>query len=98
MASNTFEVIFLFALIVNALLFLPQLIKLIKAKHSDGVSLTMFVGFLLIQLAIILHSIIKKDVILFIGVGLNFLTCLSIVIRIIMLKTKEKDSFYEKRT
>ncbi|HAU0134657.1 TPA: hypothetical protein JBF03_10805, partial [Legionella pneumophila] len=41
---------FSLSLLVNALLFIPQIITLIKTKSSQGLSLITFAGFNIIQL------------------------------------------------
>ena len=35
---------------VNALLFVPQIVKLLRCRSAEGVSLTMYAGFLVLQL------------------------------------------------
>lgn len=67
--------LFGFGLVINALLFVPQIIKLIKIKDSSELSLLMFGGFLLLQLITILHGIVVSDHILAAGYILSLLTC-----------------------
>lgn len=81
------EFVFSFALFINALLFIPQAIKIFKNKTAEGVSLLTFSGFLLIQLAIVLHGVIKHDYLLIIGYLLSMATCgLIIVLTLIYRK------------
>jgi hypothetical protein len=35
--------------IVNAFLFVPQIVKIVRIRRADGVSTTMYVGFLVLQ-------------------------------------------------
>ncbi len=66
---------FSLGLFINALLFLPQIIKLYKTKNSKSFSLLTFGGFCVIQLFVILHGIIHRDYLLAIFTGLSFLMC-----------------------
>lgn len=67
--------IFSFGLFINAMLFIPQAIKLIKIKNPYGLSLITFIGFCLTQLSAIMYGIIKHDYVLAIGYGLSLITC-----------------------
>lgn len=78
--KNIIELIFSLALFINALLFIPQAIKIFKDKTSKGLSLLTFVGFLLIQFAVVLHGLINQDYILVIGYLLSMVTCGAVVI------------------
>lgn len=73
--KDIIEICFSSALFVNALLFIPQAIRLWKTKSPEGVSLLTFGGFTLIQLLAVLHGYLKQDYILLIGFGLSFITC-----------------------
>lgn len=77
--SHVIEISFSFAMFVNALLFIPQAVKIFKEKTAKSVSLLTFLGFLLIQLATVLHGVFKHDDILVIGFLLSMLTCGSVV-------------------
>jgi PAS domain S-box-containing protein len=68
------------ALFVNALLFIPQSIKIFKEKAANGVSLFTFTGFLLIQLTIVLYCITIKNYLLAVGYMLSMATCGSVII------------------
>jgi len=82
MARAVIEFIFSFALFINAALFIPQAIKIFRDKNAKDVSLLTFLGFLLIQLATVVHGIINHDRILVIGYLLSMLTCGSVVLLI----------------
>lgn len=69
------NVIFELALFINASLFLPQAIRLIRFKNAENLSLTSFAGFNLIQVAIIAHGVLIKDWLLVIGMCFTFVTC-----------------------
>jgi MtN3 and saliva related transmembrane protein len=69
------DIIFGAGLFVNAVLFIPQAIKIYKNKHANDISLITFVGFILTQLAAILYGYLHKDYILMVGYMLAILTC-----------------------
>jgi len=77
--KDSIEFIFSFALFANALLFIPQAIKISKEKAAEEISLLTFLGFLLIQFAIVLHGIINHDYLLMIGYLLSMLSCGAVV-------------------
>lgn len=64
-----------FALLINAILFIPQAMRIWKEKTAKSVSLITFLGFWLTQLTIVIHGIIKKDYILATGYLLSMVTC-----------------------
>jgi len=67
------------ALFINALLFIPQAIKIFKTKSTKGVSFITFFGFLLIQLAVVLHGVIHQDYVLVVGYLVSMITCGAVV-------------------
>lgn len=86
---NIIEFVFSGALFFNALLFIPQFIRIFKEKSAKAISLTTFIGFLLIQIAVILHGIITSDYILIVGYFFSLVTCGSVVfLAIIYRKNK----------
>lgn len=91
---DVIEFVFSTALFINALLFIPQIIRIVKTKSAKNVSLTTFLGFLLIQIAIILHGIITHDVILIAGYLISVLACGTVVILIIIFDKKDKEEAY----
>ena len=76
------EFIFGSALFINALLFIPQLKLIIKTKSSKDVSLATFLGFLVIQLTVVLHGIIHQDYLLIWGYLLSMVVCGILVVLI----------------
>lgn len=84
------EVSFLISLFINACLFVPQVIKLYRVKNSQGLSLTTFLGFNLIQAVIIIHAVLRKDWLLVIGTSLSLITCGAVNILIILYRTPSK--------
>src|SRR3989338_1160 len=79
MLSYFIEFIFGAALFINALLFIPQILKILKEKSAKGVSLLTFLGFLLIQFSIVLHGLNNHDYLLMLGYLLSMLTCGTVV-------------------
>ena len=77
------QVIFSLAMFVNAVLFIPQAVKLLKTKTADNVSFITFMGFNLIQLAIVAHGLMVKDYLLVAGMSLTFVTCGSVTFLIL---------------
>lgn len=89
--TQVVEFVFSLALFINAILFIPQSIKIIKEKSSRGVSIVTFSGLLLIQLTIVLHGIIVKDYLLIYGYIISMLTCGAVVVLTIAYRSKNKD-------
>ncbi len=61
--------------IVNASLFIPQAIRIIKIKSAVNISLITFAGFNLIQLNGVLYGYYQNDLILMYGNLISFITC-----------------------
>lgn len=88
--KNTIESYFMISLIVNAILFIPQIVRLLKIKDSKELSFITFFGFNLIQIAVILHGYIKKDYLLLFGNLLSLITCGLVTILIVYYRIKSK--------
>jgi MtN3 and saliva related transmembrane protein len=73
--GNIVEIIFSLSLLLNALLFIPQALRIFKVKSASGLSLLTFAGFNFIQLATVCHAYLTKDWILFFGYLLSLITC-----------------------
>jgi MtN3 and saliva related transmembrane protein len=69
------SVAFSIGLFINALLFIPQAIKLYKTKDAKDLSKITFIGFCLIQLTAIAYGFLQDDVILITGYILSLSTC-----------------------
>lgn len=69
------ETIFKLSIFLNAIVFIPQIIRLYQKKDSREVSLLTFGGFNFIQLATILHGYMHQDYVLMFGFILSFITC-----------------------
>ncbi|MEK6730940.1 MAG: PQ-loop domain-containing transporter [Pseudomonadota bacterium] len=77
------EIIFILGLFINAALFIPQAVKIFRLKDARGISLFTYAGFNIIQLLGMLHGYLQQDWVLFVGMGLSFLTCGGVTIGII---------------
>lgn len=77
---------FSLGLFFNAMLFVPQIVKLLRTKSAKGLSLLTFAGFSVIQIFTILHAYIAKDYLLFFGFLLSFLLCGTVTVLIIFYR------------
>lgn len=84
------EAMFGLGLFVNAVLFIPQIIKLLRVKNAEGLSLLTFGGFSVIQFFIILHGLLRGDYLLFLGYLISFITCGTVTGLIIFYRFKSK--------
>lgn len=80
------EIIFSGALFINALLFIPQFVKIIQEKAAHEVSLLTFIGFLLIQAAIVWHGFLNQDWLLVGGYLASMLTCGAVIISVLIYR------------
>jgi two-component system aerobic respiration control sensor histidine kinase ArcB len=88
--TNIIEITFGLVLFINALLFVPQAVRILKEKSAVGVSLLTFVGFLLIQFVIVLHGIIHQDYPLIMGYLISMLSCGVVIILALIYKSQDK--------
>ncbi|HEV2524139.1 MAG TPA: PAS domain-containing protein [Gammaproteobacteria bacterium] len=88
--ENIIEITFGFALFINAILFVPQAVKILREKSAVGVSLLTFVGFLFIQFVIVLHGIIHQDYPLILGYLLSMLSCGVVITLALIYKSQDK--------
>ncbi|MDR1057739.1 MAG: hypothetical protein LBL17_04225 [Coxiellaceae bacterium] len=80
------ELIFCCGLVLKAILFLPQAIKLYKAKKSEELSLLTFMGLNIMQILTVLHAYFHQDYILMFGVLLSLLFCGTVTCMIIIYR------------
>lgn len=88
--DHLIQVAFSIALFVNALLFIPQSVRIIKTKSAKDISLITFGGFLLIQLATISHAIVMQDKILTYGFLASIITCGTVVALALFYQYRDK--------
>ncbi|HLB58424.1 MAG: hypothetical protein A3C55_00360 [Gammaproteobacteria bacterium RIFCSPHIGHO2_02_FULL_42_13] len=82
------DIIFAAGLFINALLFVPQATRIFKNKTSENLSLTMFIGFLLTQLAAVLYGFFNNDYVLAFGYMLSMVTCSVVTVLIFIYRKK----------
>lgn len=73
-AQLTVDWLFGIALFINAALFIPQIVRIIRQKSSRDVSLITFNGFLVMQILGILYGVLNGDLTLVVGYGVSLLT------------------------
>jgi len=73
--ENIIEISFSLGLFINAVLFIPQIMRIVKSKSAKEISFITFFGFWLIQLSTVLHGVLKKDYLLTYGTILSMITC-----------------------
>lgn len=88
--ADLIKSIFGVSMFINAALFIPQALRLLKEKTSSNVSLVTFAGFCLIQIATIAYGYLRADYLLMIGFGLSFITCGFVTILIIYYRLMPK--------
>ncbi len=86
--KNLIEIAFSLGLFINALLFIPQAIKILRTKNTKGVSLITFLGFNAIQAFTFLHGYLHKDYLLMIGMLLSFITCGIVTVLLIIYSSR----------
>lgn len=78
--------IFGVGLFINACLFIPQALRIIRTKCAYDLSLTTFIGFCLTQMAAIAYGYIHNDLILMVGYILSLISCGFVTILIIIYR------------
>lgn len=69
------EFLFGICLLCNALVFIPQAVKVYRTRNAGGLSLTTFLGFNVVQVFTVLHGYINRDYILVCGNLFSLLFC-----------------------
>jgi MtN3 and saliva related transmembrane protein len=72
---ETVAYIFGFGMILNAGLFVPQVIHLWRTKTSQGISILSFAGFNTLQAIGALHGYFQHDMALMVGMLASLMTC-----------------------
>jgi MtN3 and saliva related transmembrane protein len=72
--------IFGFAMVLNACLFVPQAWHLWRTKSAQGVSVLSFAGFNALQLIGAAHGYFQQDYALMAGMAASLLTCGSVTL------------------
>ena len=82
------DIFFMAGAFLNATLFIPQILLLYKTKQTNNLSLSMFLGFNMIQLATLLHGYMSDDPMLTFGYTLSFITCGCVTVLILLYRKK----------
>ena len=90
MLNEFVRIIFGAGMFINAALFIPQVIRILKTKNTQGLSLITFVGFCLIQSSTIAYGYIQKDLLLMVGYALSLFTCGTVCILILIYRNKKE--------
>ena|SRR3989338_1548090 len=88
--ADLIELIFIFALAINSISIIPQIIKTMRLKNSDDLSLIAFAGFLIIQIIFSLHGYFHNDITLWLGIVPSIITSIWIVYLIIYYRINFK--------
>lgn len=89
---DVIETIFGFALLFNALVFVPQAWRIWRSKRTEGVSMITFAGFLAVQLLTVIHGLIHQDWILVVGMVASMVTCLFVVCAYSYVRSRYTDT------
>jgi MtN3 and saliva related transmembrane protein len=73
--KDAVAVAFGIGLMVNASLFVPQAVRILRTKSARDVSLVTFGGFNVLQLIGIVHGWLQGDLSLLLGMIASFLAC-----------------------
>lgn len=82
--------VFGFGLFINALLFVPQIIKLLRTKDSTEVSLLTFAGFNVLQILMIWHGYLQNDYALILGGIISLIACGTVTLLICFYRKKKE--------
>ncbi len=82
----TVELIFGITLFVKAILFIPQAIKIYRAKQAKELSLLTFGGLSFMQLLTALHAYYHHDYVLMFGVLFSLFFCSAITFMIVIYR------------
>lgn len=92
--SVTFEtvinVLFGTGLFINALLFVPQAIRIIRLADASDISLVTFIGFCITQLLAIIYGYLHNDWVLMIGYIFSLLTCGCVTILVMFYRLRKQ--------
>lgn len=86
--NKTIGLVFNVALFINALLFIPQSIRILKEKTVKGLSFITFFGLLLIHILILFKGLISEDILLISGAISGILTIGCVLMLIMVYRGK----------
>jgi MtN3 and saliva related transmembrane protein len=83
-------VVFGFALMGNAALFVPQALAVWRKKSDEGISLITFGGFNVLQAIAIVHGYYQHDTALIVGMVASIITCGTVTLLTIVYRIGRK--------
>jgi MtN3 and saliva related transmembrane protein len=83
-------VVFGFALMGNAALFVPQALAIWRKKSDEGISLITFGGFNLLQVIAIVHGVYQHDLALILGMVASLITCGAVTLLTLIYRVGRK--------
>ncbi len=87
--SITFEIIGMSAAILTTLAFVPQVLKVIKLKKTDGLSLSTYIIFTLGVVLWLVYGFFKNSISMVLGNGITLI--LSLIILVYIAKGKKSN-------
>ena len=87
--SLTFEIIGMSAAILTTLAFVPQVLKVIKLKKTDGLSLITYIVFTLGVVLWLVYGFFMNSISMVLGNGITFI--LSLIILVYIIKGKKSN-------
>ena len=87
--SLTFEIIGMSAAILTTLAFVPQVLKVIKLKKTDGLSLSTYIIFTLGVVLWLVYGFFKNSISMVFGNGITLI--LSLIILVYIVKGKKSN-------
>ena len=88
--NNLIEIVFGLGMFINAGLFIPQALKIYRAKSAQGASLISFAGFNILQITTFLHGYLHADYLLMLGMVLSLITCGTVTLLICYYQFKKQ--------
>tara|TARA_B100000886_G_C20237764_1_gene413306 strand:+ start:10 stop:279 length:270 start_codon:yes stop_codon:yes gene_type:complete len=85
----TFEIIGMSAAILTTIAFVPQVIKVIKLKKTDGLSLITYIVFTLGVVLWLVYGFFMNSISMVLGNGITFI--LSLIILVYIIKGKKSN-------
>lgn len=74
------------ALFINAMLFIPQIIRVYAQRCSKSVSMLTFVGFLAVNLLAVAYGVVRQDYLLIFGYSISTILNLILIVFIIIYR------------
>lgn len=87
--SLTFEIIGMSAAILTTLAFVPQVLKVVKLKKTDGLSLSTYIIFTLGVVLWLVYGFFKNSISMVLGNGITLI--LSLIILVYIAKGKKSN-------